>query len=216
MTQLHYLPLSLLFFSALVGLYVILFILVQIGILRHVYMRLGISPRFAFLLLMLSLIGSYLNIAVAELPERQIVAGQIINFFGMNYVVPVVTNWPGTVITVNVGGAVIPTLMSFYLLIKNKLWGLGLVGTIGVAVVCHLLAHPVPGLGIAVPVFGPTIAAVIVALSLSRQQAAPLAYVSGSLGTLIGADLLNRDKLQGLGARSVDRRHRYVHLMEFS
>ncbi len=28
----------------------------------------------------------------------------------------------------------------------------------------------------------------------------PLAYISGSLGTLIGADLLNLDKLQGLGA----------------
>jgi uncharacterized membrane protein len=27
-----------------------------------------------------------------------------------------------------------------------------------------------------------------------------LAYISGSLGTLIGADLLNLDKLQGLGA----------------
>jgi uncharacterized membrane protein len=35
---------------------------------------------------------------------------------------------------------------------------------------------------------------------LSRQYAAPVAYISGSLGTLIGADLLNLDKLQGLGA----------------
>jgi uncharacterized membrane protein len=40
----------------------------------------------------------------------------------------------------------------------------------------------------------------VVALLLSRRHAAPLAYVSGSLGTLIGADLLNLDKLQGLGA----------------
>ena len=34
----------------------------------------------------------------------------------------------------------------------------------------------------------------------SYRQAAPPAYISGSLGTLIGADLLNLDKLQGLGA----------------
>ena len=34
----------------------------------------------------------------------------------------------------------------------------------------------------------------------SRRFAGPLAYVSGSLGTLIGADLLNLDKLHGLGA----------------
>jgi uncharacterized membrane protein len=36
-------------------------------------------------------------------------------------------------------------------------------------------------------------------LLLSRRFAGPLAYVSGSLGTLIGADLLNLDKLHGLG-----------------
>ena len=41
---------------------------------------------------------------------------------------------------------------------------------------------------------------VLVALMLSRRYAAPLAYISGSLGTLIGADLLNLDKVQGLGA----------------
>jgi uncharacterized membrane protein len=39
-----------------------------------------------------------------------------------------------------------------------------------------------------------------VAILLSRSYAVPLAYISGSLGTLIGADLLNLDKLQGLGA----------------
>jgi uncharacterized membrane protein len=39
-----------------------------------------------------------------------------------------------------------------------------------------------------------------VALLLSRRFAGPLAYVGGSLGTLIGADLLNLDKLHGLGA----------------
>jgi uncharacterized membrane protein len=37
-------------------------------------------------------------------------------------------------------------------------------------------------------------------LLLAWRHAAPLFYVSGSLGTLIGADLLNREKLQGLGA----------------
>jgi hypothetical protein len=49
-------------------------------------------------------------------------------------------------------------------------------------------------------VFVPPVSAAAVALLLSRRQAAPLAYISGSLGTLIGADLLNLDKLQGLGA----------------
>ena len=69
-----------------------------------------------------------------------------------------------------------------------------------VAALCHHLAQPVPGLGIALPIFVPAIATAIVALVLSRQHAATLAYVGGSLGTLIGADLLNLGSIQGLGA----------------
>ena len=37
-------------------------------------------------------------------------------------------------------------------------------------------------------------------MALSRRFAAPLAYICGSLGTLIGADVLNLGKLKGLGA----------------
>jgi hypothetical protein len=40
----------------------------------------------------------------------------------------------------------------------------------------------------------------IIALLLSREQAAPLAYIGGRLGTLIGADLLNLGSVLGLGA----------------
>jgi uncharacterized membrane protein len=35
---------------------------------------------------------------------------------------------------------------------------------------------------------------------LSMRYAPALAYISGTLGTLIGADLLNLAKIQGLGA----------------
>jgi uncharacterized membrane protein len=51
-----------------------------------------------------------------------------------------------------------------------------------------------------VPVFLPAIIAALVSLLLSRKDAAPLAYISGSMGTLIGADLTNLDKVAGLGA----------------
>jgi len=34
----------------------------------------------------------------------------------MRYVVPVVEDWPRTIIAVNVGGAIIPTILSAYLL----------------------------------------------------------------------------------------------------
>ena len=125
---------------------------------------------------------------------------QVVDFFGMQYEVPVVSHWQGTVIAVNVGGAVIPTLMSLYLLVKRDLWVKGTIATAIVALVLHWLANPVPGLGIAVPVFVPVVTTAVVALLLSRRDAAPLAYIAGSLGTLIGADLTNLDKVRGLGA----------------
>jgi uncharacterized membrane protein len=198
--QLHYLPLSAPSFSILVGLLVLLVVLIQLGILRYAYISIGVSSRAALLLLFGSLIGSYVNIPVAELAEQQIMSGREISYFGMHYVVPVVLDWPGTVIAVNVGGALIPTVMSIYLVAKHQLWRTGLFATACVAAVCHLLADPVPGVGIALPLLVPAITTAIVALLLSRQYAAPVAYISGSLGTLIGADLLNLDKLQGLGA----------------
>jgi uncharacterized membrane protein len=70
-----------------------------------------------------------------------------------------VSHWKGTVVAVNVGGAVIPTLMSIYLLIKRELWVKGAVATAIVALVIHWMADPVPGLGIAVPVFAACAAA---------------------------------------------------------
>jgi uncharacterized membrane protein len=198
--QLHYLPLSPLFFSILAGALLALFIFIQIGALRYAYMRLGLGSRAAFLLLLASLVGSYFNIPVAELPDEQIVSSREVTYFGMQYVVPAVVEWPGTVIAVNVGGAVIPALVSLYLLVRCRLWVLGLVATACVGAVCHELADPVPGLGIALPIIVPALTTAVVAVLLSYRRAAPLAYISGSIGTLVGADLLNLDKVQGLGA----------------
>jgi uncharacterized membrane protein len=199
-SHLHYLPISPLFFSILVGIFFLVVVLVEVGALRYAFMRLGVSSGAALLLLLGSLIGSYFNIPVAELPEQRVMAGHEVEVFGMRYVVPVIVEWPGTVIAVNVGGAIIPVLMSVYLLFKSQLWARGLLAIAGVALVCHLVARPVAGLEIAEPVFVPSVTTAAAALLLSRQYAAPLAYISGSVGTLIGADLLNLGKIQGLGA----------------
>jgi uncharacterized membrane protein len=198
MSQMHYLPIAPAFFAILVGIFLIVLILRSVS---YAYESLGVSHHAAMWLLFASLLGSFFNIPVAELPPGQVMSNQqVVNFFGMQYEVPVVSHWAGTVIAVNVGGAVIPTLMSIYLLIRNQLWAKGLAATAIVAVIIHLMANPVPGLGIAVPVFVPVVATAIVAMLLSRQYAAPLAYIAGSLGTLIGADITNLDKVSGLGA----------------
>jgi uncharacterized membrane protein len=118
----------------------------------------------------------------------------------MRYVVPVVRDWPGTILALNLGGAIIPVVLSVYLWIRNRLGTVALVATTVVSIAVYMMATPVPGVGIAVPTFIPPLIAAVTALLLSRRSAPALAYVAGTLGTLIGADLLNLPRLQGLGA----------------
>src|SRR5258707_7151570 len=199
-SQVHYLPLAPGFLSILVVLVVGLIILIQLRILRYAYMRLGVGPGAALVLLFGSLIGSYFNIPIPVLPGPPVQSGEIVEFFGMRYVVPVVVSWPGTVLAVNVGGAVIPTIMSTYLVIRYQLWLRAAIATAAIAFIIHSIATPVPGIGIAVPVFAPVVASAILAFILSREYAAPLAYIGGSMGTLVGSDLLTLDNISGLGA----------------
>src|SRR5258708_24639412 len=109
----------------------------------------------------------------------------------MRYVVPFVTSWPGTVLAVNVGGAIIPTMMSTYLVIRYQLWLKAAIATAVIAFVIHSMAPPVPGVGIAVPVFVPVVTTAIVSLILSREYAAPLAYIGGSNRYVVAPPLLN-------------------------
>ena len=196
----HYFPLALPLLFILLFLMVFLIGLIEIGILGYVYQRMGIDRRYVFSVLLLSLLGSYINIPLFQLPPERLVSDQEVFFFGMRHMIPVVRGWPGTVVAVNVGGAVIPFILSVYLMRKNDLYGPALLGMAVVAFVAYQMAYPIPGLGIAVPVFVPPLLAAVVALILSRKSAPALAYITGTLGTLIGADVMNLGKIQGLGA----------------
>ncbi len=165
-TEMHYLPLTPGLFSILVFLAFGLIILIQLRILRYAYMKLGVSPAVALVLLFGSLIGSYFNIPVTILPGPPVRSGQIVDFFGMQYVVPTATRWPGTVLAVNVGGAVIPTIMSTYLVMRYQLWLKSAIAIAVIALIIHSMATPVHGIGIAVPVFAPVVATAILAFIL--------------------------------------------------
>lgn len=199
-SHLHYLPLGLPFFSLLVALFLLLVVLIQLQVLRYAYLRLGLSSGAALFLLFGSLIGSYFNIPVGQLPDQHVIVGQPVSIFGMTYLVPVEDDWPGTLVAVNIGGALIPAVTSGYLVMRYGLWVQGGAAVVLVAIFCHLVARLVPGLGIVLPPLTPALAAAVVALLLSRERAAALAYVGGSLGVLIGADLMNLGRLQGLDA----------------
>jgi uncharacterized membrane protein len=199
-SQLQYFPVSLPFLLLFWGLIIVLIGLALLRTLKYASLSMGIKEGTLITVLALSLLGSYINIPVAYLAGHRTVTAGEISFFGMTYIVPVVRQSQATILAVNVGGAVIPVCLSLYLLLKHRLFLLGAIGTAFVAAVTHYLAQPVPGFGIALPIFVPAAATAIIAVALTRRRAAPLAYIAGSFGTLIGADLLNLGAVQSLGA----------------
>lgn len=196
----HYFPVSPPVLLALAVLFAIVAGSVAARLLSFASASMGLAPRTMMVVLLASLLGSYINIPIAYLPEHHMTARAVVTFFGITYVVPVMRSSPATVLAINVGGAVIPICMSVYLMVHNQLYSLSLWGIAVVALACHLLATPVPGLGIAEPIFVPCLVTTVMALILSRRHAGALAYICGSLGTLIGADLTNLGKVRGLGA----------------
>src|SRR5438874_4568342 len=162
-SQVHYLPLTPGLFSILVLLFAGLIILIQLRILRYAYMRLGVGPGVALLLLFGSLIGSYFNIPITILPGKTVRSGEIVDFFGMRYVVPIITS-SGTVLAVNVGGAVIPTLVSTYLMLRYQLCLKATIAAVLIHFVIHSLATSLPGLVIALPAFVSVVSEAILVL----------------------------------------------------
>jgi len=95
-SELQYLPLGLPRFSLLAAIYFVVVVWILARASRLASMGIGIGSNATLILLAASLGGSYLNIPVAQLPEEQVISGQAISYFGINYVVPTVTDRPGT------------------------------------------------------------------------------------------------------------------------
>jgi uncharacterized membrane protein len=79
--------------------------MIEIGVLRYAYEKIRIHRHYVFGLLLVSLLGSYVNIPITELPAERVLSDKEVWFFGMRYVVPSVAQWPRTVVAVNLGGA---------------------------------------------------------------------------------------------------------------
>jgi len=111
-----------------------------------------------------------------------------------------------TILAVNLGGCIVPVAISIYLIIRLILLGEYLVfykALISIAIatlIFKLVARPVQGVGIALPFFIPPLTAAILGLIIAPENPVPIAFLSGTLGVLIGADLLNIDKIKDLGA----------------
>jgi len=194
-------PLASPFLIVLVAVLVALVALLQFGVLTFAFERLGLDRTAVSVVLLATFLGSAVNLPLFQLRSRQVlVQSRVVRFLGVRYVVPGVWVPQRTVVAVNVGGALVPVAVSFYLFVHN---GLGLVALLAIAVVTavvYLSARTVAGVGVVVPGLLPPVVAAAAALLLAGGAAPPVAYVAGVLGTLIGADLLNLHRMGRMGA----------------
>jgi uncharacterized membrane protein len=195
-----FLPVTLLLVLALGLALALLFVLVEVRVLAYAYKKIGVRPRYVFGLLLLTLLGSHVNVPLYSVPVERIVPPRTEWMFGRPYEVPEQLRPGVTVVAVNVGGALIPALLSLYLLLRTRMVWQMLLGTALVAIVVNHLARVVPGVGIVVPMLVPPLVAAGAGLVLAFRRAPPVAYVSGSMGALVGADLVNLGRVAEMGA----------------
>jgi len=193
------LPISPVRFGIFIFAVAFLFAIVQLGVISIAFDKLGLSPNQAMTLLLLSLAGSVINIPILQVenpaaPQTPMPPQP----FGL--LRPHARPFEGrTIIAVNVGGCIIPIIFSIYLLYWHQIALVPLLAAIAfVTLVSRFVSSPIPGIGIGMPVLVAPFAAALVGILLGGNDSAPMAYVAGTLGVLIGADLLRMRDILGL------------------
>lgn len=164
-----------------------------------VSMRLGVGPAATLAVLSASLFASRIDVPVARVRggpsepvwEMRVVWDRIL--------VRPVMEARETIVAVNVGGAVIPVLVSAALLVRSGAWWQTGAATAAVAAVAYTASRVVPGVGVVMPLWAAPVAAAVAAVTLAPGESAAVAYASAALGTLIGADLLHLRHIGGGG-----------------
>jgi uncharacterized membrane protein len=195
--------LTLFFFLLLSLIFGVVFSLAFLGAVGQAFRRVFGSWITALVLFLASLIGSSVNIPLGSVKTRRsMVRLGMVRVFGISYPAPIIDEREDrTHIAINLGGAVIPTIISLYLLYRIP--GIKLQSSLAifaVSILVWLVARPVPGVGIVTPALYPPLVTALTALLLGGSHVYAVAYVSGTLGTLIGADLLNLRKIPRIGA----------------
>jgi len=194
-------PFLLLFLFGFVFLLLFVFALVQFGLFAWAFSRLGIPPEYLFSFMFLCIAGSMINIPLRKIRlEGKPEEWQTIHFYGMRFRPPPWANPREMVVAVNLGGAILPACLSLYLFSHAQNPFRMLLSLAIVTWIVYRMARPIPGVGIGTPMFIPPIVAALSAMLLNPQWAAPTAYVAGTLGTLLGADILHLDELKHLNA----------------
>jgi uncharacterized membrane protein len=166
--------------------------------------KLHLGTATALTLMVAIIFGGLVNIPVKRIIREDRVAVHPLAVFGVSDL------WPRlrrvrreTILAVNLGGCVIPSGLALYeLLHLVAIGGYALLAAfIASAVnsgVCYVLARPTPGIGIVMPGLVPAFVSAGLALILAPDAAAPVAFIAGVAGPLLGADLLHLKEVKNI------------------
>jgi len=173
---------------------------IKLEIIALTFAKLGLEPDSALLLLMTSLFGSAVNLPLLTMRSSASPPPFPIRFQGI--LRPHQQPFTGrTQVAANVGGCLVPLFFSSFLIRQYPIPATALASAVAiVTLVSFVASRPVPGLGVTMPVFIAPISAALAAAWLGGEFRAPLAYIAGTLGVLIGADLLRLKDIPALGA----------------
>jgi uncharacterized membrane protein len=166
--------------------------------------KLNLSPPAAFALILAIIVGGVVNIPVKRIVREEQVSVHPLAVYGVFRLFPRFQRVQReTIIAVNLGGCIIPSGLALHELFSIAHLGANalLAALVAAAVntgVCYSLARPTPGIGIVIPGLIPALVAASLALLLAPNIAAPVAFIAGVAGPLLGADLLHLREIEKL------------------
>jgi uncharacterized membrane protein len=170
----------------------IIFIYLFLRLSETAFEMVGFSHWNASLAVFGSILGSLVDLPLMSVPITAYPAWYltVMSLYPQSFP----TTFHSLYLAVNLGGCIIPLVISAHLLlIRQASLGRSFLGVVVVAAITYFVAEAVPGEGIVLPFWlSPLLAAVMgLALAGGYRGSPPLAYISGTIGTLIGADILS-------------------------
>ncbi len=176
---------------------VLVLIFISLNIFGTAFRKLGFPPEYSVYYLFLSLPCSYVNIPIKKVRSRvSVISDKASDTLKSGLSASSLKMY--TTIAINLGGAVIPILMSVFLSTMANLVEIS-AGILVMTIIIHKIARPVKGSGIAIHALIPPVLAAFVAIIISPQNAPIIAYISGTFGCILGIDILNLKKIPDLG-----------------
>jgi len=190
-----------LFFLGFLLLAIFLLAFIQVGIVSLAVDKLGLSTGAVVLLLFGSLLGSGINLPLFRMRAEAPPSPPNHPFYRMGLLRPRQPFHGVTLVAVNLGGGVIPVAFAVYLWTHTPVTpGQGMAALALVAAISYFASRPVPGVGVGMPLLLGPVTAAVVALLIDAGHSAPLAYIGGTLGVLVGADLLRLGDIRKMGS----------------